>query len=96
MTQSLPRPVSTWSESICKKIPERHWASCYFSALWILRNPIRLTKLEKEEVLAVIDNYKRKNELNNHCANCTGTGYIEYENIPGHDCPVCNGSGRQE
>lgn len=59
MSQSQ-KPVSTWSESICKKIPERHWNSGYYSALWILRNPVRLSPLEKSEIIAVIDNWNRK------------------------------------
>ena len=44
---------STFSQSICNKIPRLRWVSIKENALWILRNPINLTSLEKAEVLAV-------------------------------------------
>lgn len=28
------------------------------------------------------------------CPVCEGTGFIEYDGIPGHACERCNGSGR--
>lgn len=47
------KPISQFSESICKKIPLSRWQSHKHNALWILRNPVRLTSLEKKEVLEV-------------------------------------------
>lgn len=49
-----PRPEpSTFSTSICDKILAFRRVSTQSNALWILRNPIKLTPLEFKEVMAI-------------------------------------------
>jgi hypothetical protein len=55
MSQSkVNLPVSNFSSSICAKVPEFRRTSTVANALWILRNPIRLTPLEKNELITLV------------------------------------------
>lgn len=49
------RVRSTFSSSICGKVPNSHWASTAANARAILLLPVRLTRNEKEEILSVLE-----------------------------------------
>jgi hypothetical protein len=57
------QPISQFSESICKKIPACYRISTGPNARWILKSPVRLTSLEKTEVLAVYENWCKSGRI---------------------------------
>lgn len=54
-TDKPVRVYSTFSESIKRKVPSTLWPSLPENARAILLLPVRLTRLEKEELLAVLE-----------------------------------------
>lgn len=51
---AINQAISYFSDSIRAKIPASRHVSNVQNALWILRNPVRLTPLEKDELITLV------------------------------------------